>query len=70
MTTTKKEILKYLTENNNLNNFELEKIHALDLENIALSFGTYGMNAGLFQSRVNGNYYVIPTRSTMLFRLV
>jgi len=69
ITTTKKEILNYLNKNNNLNNFTNEDIEKLKLENIAMSFGIYGMNAGLFQSKVNFGYYVVPSRSTTLFKL-
>jgi len=69
METTKKEILRYLNGSNDLNKFTNEEIDGLDLEEIAISFGTYGMNAGLFRSRKNNTYYVVPTRSTVLFKL-
>lgn len=70
MTTTKKEILSYLNDNNNLNNFTKEQLDNLKLDNIALSFGIYGMTAGLFLSKTDGKYYVCPSRSTTLFYLV
>ena len=69
ITTTKKEITKHLNETNNLNNFTREQIKELDLQQIAISFGTYGMNAGLFLSKKDGLYYVVPSRSTTLFYL-
>lgn len=70
MKTTQKEILNYLTENNNLNTMTDAEIKKLDLQHIATSFGLYGINAGLFQSKINFNYYVVPNRSTQLFKLV
>lgn len=69
ITTTKKDILTYLNKNNNLNGINYNDVKELDLETIALSFGSYGMNAGLFISKKTGLYYVCPSRSTMLFRL-
>lgn len=41
----------------------------LDLEKIAISYGIYGMNGGLFQDRKTGERYKIIARSTNLFRL-
>lgn len=70
MKTTKKDILSYLNNYNNLNDFTDEEINKLKLKNVALSFGVYGMNAGLFVSMTNGAFYVCPTRSTTLFKLV
>ena len=69
MKTTKKEILNYLTNSNNLNNFTDKEIKKLKLEKIATSYGIYGMNAGLFKSRKDGLFYVVPSRSTTLFIL-
>ena len=69
MKTTKKEILQYLTTENNLNNYTDEKIKELKLKKIAISYGVYGMNAGLFLSMNDGRYYVVPSRSTTLFKL-
>jgi len=68
-TTTKKDILQYLNTNNDLNNYKDEDIDALQLNKVAISYGTYGMNAGLFYSRVDNEYYVVPNRSTTLFKL-
>lgn len=67
--TTKKDILRYLNEDNNLNNYKNEEIDALQLKKVAISYGVYGMNAGLFQSSINHNYYVVPSRSSVLFKL-
>ena len=68
--TTQKEIKNYLNENNNLNNFTKDELKMLDLEKIAISFGVYGMNGGLFKDRKSGCYYVVPSRSTRLFELM
>ena len=70
ITTTQKEIKRYLNNNNNLNNFSKEDLKMLDLEKIAISFGVYGMNGGLFKDRKSGLYYVVPNRSTRLFELM
>ena len=70
MKTTLKEIKKYLNEKNNLNAFTREELDKLDLRTVALSFGVYGMNGGLFEDMKTGNYYVVPNRSTRLFELV
>lgn len=37
------------------------------LEAVALSFGVYGMNAGLFRDRETGQLYAIPRRDGILF---
>jgi hypothetical protein len=40
------------------------------LKTIAISYGTYGMNSGLFEKESTGEYYYIPTRTTALFYFV
>ena len=37
------------------------------LETVALSFGMYGMNGGLFRDYESGQLYAIPRRDSMLF---
>lgn len=37
------------------------------LETVALSFGMYGMNGGLFRDNESGQLYAIPRRDSMLF---
>lgn len=37
------------------------------LETVALSFGMYGMNGGLFRDYESGQLYAIPCRSSILF---
>lgn len=37
------------------------------LETVALSFGVYGMNGGLFRDYKSGQLYAIPRRDSILF---
>ena len=69
MKTTQKEIRKHLNGKNNLNDFTQEELNALNLRTVALSYGVYGMNGGLFEDMNTGAYYVVPNRSTRLFEL-
>lgn len=39
------------------------------LETIQITYGTYGMNSGLFKGVKSGKYYVIKSRTTALFQL-
>lgn len=70
MKITQKEIKSYLNGKNNLNDFTREQLNALNLRTVAISYGVYGMNSGLFEDMNTGNYYVVPNRSTRLFELV
>ena len=70
MKTTQKEIKSYLNGKNDLNDFTQEELKQLNLRTVALSFGVYGMNGGLFEDVKTGSYYVVPNRSTRLFELV
>lgn len=67
---TQKEIKSYYNGKNNLNEFTREELDTIkhDLKQLAISFGVYGMNGGLFIDS-KGNYYIIPNRSTRLFEL-
>lgn len=69
MKNTQKEIRKYLNGKNDLNAFTREQLDGLNLRTVALSFGVYGMNGGLFEDLKTGEYYVVPNRSTRLFEL-
>ena len=69
MKTTQKEIKKYLNGKNDLNGFTREQLDALSLQTVAISYGVYGMNGGLFQDIKTGAYYVVPNRSARLFEL-
>lgn len=70
MKTTQKEIRNYLNGKNDLNTFTREQIDALNLRTVAISYGVYGMNGGLFEDMKTGEYYVVPNRSARLFELV
>jgi hypothetical protein len=70
MKTTQKEIKKYLNGKNDLNAFTREQLDALNLRTVAISYGVYGMNGGVFEDMNTGAYYVVPNRSTRLFELV
>ena len=67
---TQKEIKNYYNGKNDLNKFTCEEMDAIkhDLKLLALSFGVYGMNGGLFTDS-KSNYYIIPNRSARLFEL-
>ena len=69
--TTQKEIRAYLNGKNNLNGFTSDEINEIKkyLRCVAMSFGVYGMNGGLFQDTRTGDFFVVPNRSTRLFQL-
>lgn len=70
--TTQAQIRNYLNRYNDLNTIDAETLKEMKpfLECVALSFGVYGMNAGLFRDTRDSSYYVVPNRSTRLFELV
>lgn len=45
-----------------------EDLEKLNVEKIALSFGIYGMNGGLFKDK-GGNLYAITARNAALFTI-
>ena len=69
--TTQKEIKSYYNGKNDLNTFTREQVNEIkhDLRMLAISFGVYGMNGGLFENTKTGEFYIIPNRSTRLFEL-
>ena len=69
MKTTQKDIRRHLNGKNDLNAFTREQLDALNLRTVAISYGVYGMNGGLFEDIRTGDYYVVPNRSTRLFEL-
>ena len=69
MKTTQKDIRSYLNGKNDLNTFTREQLDALNLRTVAISYGVYGMNGGLFEDIRTGDYYVVTNRSTRLFEL-
>ena len=76
MKTTLKELknMAHFGMAEDITNFSENDINELQeregtLDNIATSFGTYGMNGGLFEARNTRNKFVILSRNTNLFRL-
>ena len=76
MKTTLKELknMAHYRIAKDITNFSEKDINELQelegtLENIATSFGIYGMNGGLFEARNTRNKFVILSRNTNLFRL-
>ena len=47
----------------------LDKVYELDIDIIGKSFGTYGMNGGLFKDRKTGELYAITSRNSNLFAI-
>lgn len=47
----------------------IEELQKNGYKTVAISFGVYGMNGGLFQDKKSGKLYAIIGRSTNLFRL-
>lgn len=66
---TQKEIRNYIASGLATDITNAKDVGKMDLETIGLSFGVYGMNAGLFQDRETGEFYVVRNRSTNLFIL-
>ena len=70
--TTKKDIKNYVTSGlasdittynfDDMKNF----LHSHDLDRIAYSIGTYGINAGLMQDRQTGEFFAITARNSAL----
>lgn len=49
---------------------DTRQIESGDLENIAMSFGIYGMNGGVWRHRKTGKLYGIASRCSALFYYV
>lgn len=74
MKVTKKEIKKMIESGKAIDiryasDIELKKLKENDLDMIAFSIGTYGINAALFEDK-NGNKYAIAARTSNLFSLI
>lgn len=74
MKVTKKEIKKIVESGKAMDityisDIELKKLKENDLEMIAFSIGTYGINAALFEDK-NGKKYAITARTSNLFGLI
>lgn len=65
--TTQKEIKRLIKAGAAIELTDTTTVKHSELTCIALSFGIYGMNAGLFRHDTTGQLYAIPSRSTLLF---
>lgn len=65
--TTQKEIKRLIKVGAAIELTDTYTIPAGRLETVALSFGVYGMNGGLFRDYKSGQLYGIPRRDGILF---
>lgn len=65
--TTQREIKQLIKAGAAIELTDTNTVKHSELTCIALSFGIYGMNAGLFRHDTTGQLYAIPSRSTLLF---
>lgn len=65
--TTQKEIKRLIKVGAAIELTDTNTIPAGRLETVALSFGMYGMNGGLFRDYESGQLYAIPRRDSILF---
>lgn len=66
---TQKEIRSYITSGLATDITNAKDVDWMNLETVGLSFGVYGMNAGLFRDRQTGEFYAVRNRSRNLFIL-
>lgn len=65
--TTQREIKRLIKVGAAIELTDAKTINAGRLEVVALSFGVYGMNGGLFRDYESGQLYAIPCRNSILF---
>lgn len=65
--TTQRELKRLIKVGAAIELTDTNTIPAGRLETVALSFGMYGMNGGLFQDAETGQLYAIPRRDSILF---
>lgn len=65
--TTQKEIKRLIKSGAAIELTDAKTVNAGRLQTIALSFGIYGMNGGLFRDTETGQLYGIPRRDGILF---
>ena len=65
--TTQREIKRLIKVGAAIELTDAKTINAGRLEVVALSFGVYGMNGGLFRDNESGQLYAIPSRNSILF---
>lgn len=65
--TTQREIKRLIKVGAAIELTDAKTVNAGRLEVVALSFGVYGMNGGLFRDYESGQLYAIPRRNSILF---
>ena len=65
--TTRSELKRLIKVGAAIELTDTNTIPAGRLETVALSFGMYGMNGGLFRDYESGQLYAIPRRDSILF---
>ena len=65
--TTQRELKRLIKVGAAIELTDTNTIPAGRLETVALSFGAYGMNGGLFRDYETGQLYAIPRRAGILF---
>lgn len=66
-TTTQSELKRLIKVGAAIELTDTNTIPAGRLETVALSFGMYGINGGLFRDQESGQLYAIPRRDSILF---
>lgn len=65
--TTQKEIKRLIKAGAAIELTDTKTVPARRLHTVAMSFGIYGMNGGLFRDMETGQLYAIPRRDGILF---
>lgn len=65
--TTQREIKRLIKVGAAIELTDAKTVNAGRLEVVALSFGVYGMNGGLFRDYESGQLYAISSRNSILF---
>ena len=65
--TTQKEIKRLIKAGAAIELTDTKTVSCGRLETVAMSFGIYGMNGGLFRDTETGQLYAIPRRDSILF---
>lgn len=65
--TTQREIKRLIKVGAAIELTDTKTVPAGRLQTVAMSFGIYGMNGGLFRDTETGQLYAIPRRDGILF---
>ena len=65
--TTQREVKRLIKSGVAIELTDTTTVKHSELTTVALSFGVYGMNAGLFRHDTTGQLYALPNRSSLLF---